>query len=66
MLALLLLAASGATKLSFELRERTTRLLSGGEEISETYYSQPIVLEAGHMIFTDPARTPLSMPNGTY
>jgi len=31
-----------------------------------TYYSEPITLKAGHMIFTNPQKTPLKMPTGKY
>ena len=31
---------------------------------SETYYSNPISLKAGHMIFTKPEQTPLTLPSG--
>jgi len=36
------------------------------EVLTETFYSQPINLKAGHMIYTEPEKTPLRMPNGTY
>lgn len=32
----------------------------------QTFFSKPITLEAGHMIFTNPDKTPLKMPSGEY
>ena len=31
-----------------------------------TYYYDPMTLAAGQMLFTDPAHTPLQMPDGEY
>lgn len=33
---------------------------------TDTYYSQAIPLKAGHMIYTEPSETPLTMPEGKY
>jgi len=47
----------------------TMRVNDLGQEYAvttETYYSQAIPLKAGHMIFTDAKKTPITMPTGEY
>lgn len=69
------LANDVAPRIAWSLRQSSSRKLFSPKllrpslnlvETTETYYSDPIRLEAGHMIFTDIERTPLAMPKGAY
>ena len=53
-------------KVSFNVHQtHEVRHASGLYNVtSETYYSNPISLKAGHMIFTKPEQTPLTLPSG--
>lgn len=67
---LYLIAATATVSPEWRLHSSTTatqhKLESSYDVVTETYYSQPIPLKAGHMIFTKPERTPLKMPSGKY
>jgi len=69
------LANDVTPRIAWSLRQSSSRKLFSPKllrpslhvvETTETYYSDPIRLEAGHMIFTDIERTPLAMPEGAY
>jgi hypothetical protein len=67
------LADDVAPRIAWSLRQFSSRQLFSPTrpvldmiETTETYYSDAIRLEAGHIIFTDIARTPLAMPSGSY
>ena len=62
---ILFLNAAGRIKFS-QHSQHVGAHSTGYEIITETYYSDPITLAAGHMIYTNPHHTPLKMPNGTY
>ena len=62
-------AALGAIDWRLHSSTSQRRQMLGQQEATmttDTYYSQPIELAAGHMIYTDADKTPLVMPNGTY
>ena len=67
---LLMLSAVSAAAIEFGLASTASAVLSGEAGSytvhQETYYSAPITLEAGHMVFTDSGKTPLKMPSGEY
>jgi len=58
--------AAAQTSISFKLNH-TTEVPHASNIYSittETYYSDPISLGPGHMIFTSPSSTPLTLPSG--
>ena len=65
-----MLSAVSAAAIEFGLASTASAVLSGEAGSytvhQETYYSAPITLEAGHMVFTDSGKTPLKMPSGEY
>ena len=67
---LLLLSVASAAAIEFGLASTASAVLTGEAGSftvqQETYYSAPITLEAGHMVFTDYAKTRLKMPSGEY
>lgn len=62
--------ASPLPTVNFNLSSSHTEVIRAGNAsyttTQVTYYSQSITLEAGHMIFTPPNKTPLKMPSGKY
>jgi len=70
MIMLMLSVVSVAATIEFGLASTASTVLTGEAGsftvTQETFYSDPITLEAGHMVFTDPNKTPLKMPSGEY
>lgn len=67
---LLPLSVVSAAAIEFGLASTASAVLTGvaGSYTVQqaTYYSAPITLEAGHMVFTDSDKTRLKMPEGEY
>merc|ERR1719162_2882056 len=70
MIMLMLSVVSVAATIEFGLASTASTVLTGEAGsftvTQETFYSDPITLEAGHMVFTDSTKTPLKMPSGEY
>ena len=66
----LMLSLAGAAAVEFGLASTTSAILTGEAGSytvkQQTFYSDPITLGAGRMVFTDSNKTRLKMPSGDY